>query len=220
MVPSATSRADRTAFPPGHGLGRVWVIRHGYVHIKENIMKKLLILAALLMGSLYFAPENIAAQDRSPEFNRSHLERSVRKEILSLPYYSVFDAIGYKVDGATVTLTGYVLRGVTKNDAEEAVGDIIGVSKVVDNIEVLPPSPSDDRLRRKVLETLMNRGGSLYRYFLGTNPSIRIIVKNGRVSLEGYADTKADSNLAYNLTRGVSGSFEVTNNLKVMDEAR
>lgn len=182
-------------------------------------MQRLLIVAALIVGSLCIAPEATSAQDRSPEFKKAHLERSIRKEILSLPYYSVFDAIGYQVNGETVTLSGYVLRGTTKTEAEEAVADISGVAKVVNNIEVLPPSPSDDRLRRKVLETLMNRGGSLYRYFLGTNPSIRIIVKNGRVSLEGYADTKSDSTLAYNLARGVSGSFAVTNDLKIVSEA-
>ena len=182
-------------------------------------MQKLLVLSIFLLGTLFFVPNNVQAQDRSPEFKRSHLERSVRKEIMSLPYYSVFDAIGYKVNGGTVTLTGYVVSPITKSDAGAAVNDIDGVSQVVNDIEVLPPSPSDDRLRRSILHTLMGRGGSLYRYFLGTNPPIRIIVHNGRVSLEGYADSKADSNLAYMLTRGVPGSFSVTNNLKIVGDA-
>ncbi len=182
-------------------------------------MQKVLGLTILILGMLVIIPGNTSAQDRSPEFKRSHLERSVRKEIMSLPYYSVFDAIGYKVNGGTVTLSGYVVRPITKSEAGAAVEDLDGVSQVVNNIEVLSPSPSDDRLRRSILHTLMGRGGSLYRYFLGTNPPIRIIVHNGRVSLEGYADSKADSNLAYMLTRGVPGSFSVTNNLKILGEA-
>lgn len=176
--------------------------------------------ATFLLGLFFVFPEVTAAQDRSPEFTKSRLERAIRKEILTLPYYGVFDAIGYEVNGSTVTLTGYVVRPLTKKDAEEAVADISGVSNVVNKIEVLPLSPSDDRLRARILQTLANRGGSLYRYFLGANPSIRIIVNRGRVSLEGVADSKADANLAYVLTRGVPGSFSVTNNLKVIDRAR
>jgi hyperosmotically inducible protein len=183
-------------------------------------MYKFILAAMLAVGSLVAFPQGSIAQDRSPEFNRSRLDRAIRKEILTLPYYNVFDAIGYEINGSTVTLTGYVVRPTTKSDAEESVADIDGVSRVVNNIQVLPPSPSDDRLRVRILQTLVNRGGSLYRYFMGTNPSIRIIVNRGRVSLEGYADTRGDSNLAYILTRGVPGSFGVTNNLKILGGAR
>jgi hyperosmotically inducible protein len=144
----------------------------------------------------------------------------VQKEILSLPYYGVFDAIGYTVDNGTVTLTGYVVRPTTKSDAGAAVRDVPGVTNVVNRIEVLPLSPNDDRIRQRILRTLSNQGGSLYRYFLGANPSIRIIVKNGRVSLEGYADSAGDANRAYILARGIPGTFAVTNNLKVLERSR
>jgi hyperosmotically inducible protein len=146
------------------------------------------------------------------------IDRQVRKEILTLPYYGIFDAIGFTSSGGTVTLTGYVTRGSTKNDAEDAVADISGVDRVVNNIEVLPNSPSDDRLRRRLLQTFVNRGGGLYRYFMGTNTPVRIIVNRGRVSLEGFADSRGDSNQMYILARGVSGSFGVTNNLKVQSD--
>ena len=179
-----------------------------------------LIFAVALAGAILSLPSNLTAQGRSPEFDRSRLERAIRKEILTLPYYGVFDAIGYQVNGSTVTLTGYVVRPTTKSDAGEAVADISGVSRVVNNIEVLPLSPSDDRLRARILQTLANQGGSLYRYFLGANPSIRIIVNRGRVALEGYADSQGDSNRAYILARGVPGSFAVTNNLRVLGRER
>jgi len=80
-------------------------------------------------------------------------------------------------------------------------------------------SPSDDRIRYRLLRTLSNTG-ALYRYFLGANPGIRIIVNRGRVSLEGYVDNKGDANLAYITARGVPGTFAVTNNLKVLAEPR
>ena len=102
----------------------------------------------------------------------SKIERKVRSEILSLPYYGVFDAIGYQINGNTVTLNGYVVRPITKSDIENTVEDIDGVGKVVNNIEVLPLSPNDDRIRRQILQTLSNRGRSLLYYFTGTNPTI------------------------------------------------
>ena len=176
------------------------------------MFKKYLVLAALVTGLFIGFATEIRAQN-------SRLDRQIRKEILTLPYYNVFDAIGYELDNGTVTLNGYVVRPTTKKDAEESIADIDGVRRVVNNIVVLPVSISDDRIRRRVLQTL-NNGGSLYRYFLGTNPSIRIIVNRGRVSLEGYADTKGDANLAYILARGVPGTFGVTNNLKVLKDAR
>lgn len=150
----------------------------------------------------------------------ARLERQVRKEILMLPYYGVFDAIGYSINGSTVTLTGYVVRPITKSDAQGVIADINGVERVVNNIEVLPLSPNDDRIRQRTLQTMVNRGGSLYRYFLGTNPSIRIIVNRGRIQLEGYVNNKGDYNLANILARGVSGTFGVTNNLKIADDER
>jgi hyperosmotically inducible periplasmic protein len=149
----------------------------------------------------------------------NRLDRQIRKEILTLPYYGVFDAIGYQVNGNDVTLSGFVVRPSTKRDAEEAVADINGVGRVINNIQVLPLSPSDDRIRYRLLRTLSNTG-SLYRYFLGANPGIRIIVDRGRVSLEGYVDNKGDANLAYITARGVPGTFAVNNNLRVLSEVR
>lgn len=183
-------------------------------------MQKPFLAAIFLAGIFSVLPANTAAQERSPEFTKSRLERQIRKEILMLPYYGVYDAIGYQIDGNTVTLSGYFVRPTTKKDAEEAISDISGIGRVVNNIEVLPLSPSDDRIRARVLQTLANRGGSLYRYFLGANPAIRIIVNRGRVSLEGFADSKGDADRAYILARSVPGTFAVTNNLKVISDAR
>lgn len=171
------------------------------------MLTRTLLLTAVL-ATFGYAAMPAAAQ------GNSRLDRQIRREILTLPYYGVFDAIGYQTNGRDVTLTGFVTRPSTRRDAEESVADIEGIGRVTNNIEVLPPSPSDDRLRIALLRRLSNTGG-LYRYFLGANPGIRIIVNRGRVSLEGYVSRRGDATLAYATARGVPGSFAVTNNLVV-----
>jgi len=138
----------------------------------------------------------------------------VRKELVTLPYYGVFDNLAYRLDGDTVVLYGQVVRPTTKSDAGRRVAKIEGIDRVVNNIEVLPVSPMDDRLRVRLYRAVF-RTGSLYRYALGANPSIHIVVKNGHVSLEGVVSNNSDSNLAYIAANGVSGVFSVTNNLQV-----
>ena len=138
----------------------------------------------------------------------------VRKELVKLPYYGVFDNLEYKVEGDTVTLYGQVRRPTTRRDAERRVARIEGVERVVNNIEVLPVSGFDDTIRTRTYRAVF-RSGSLYRYAMGANPSVHIIVKNGRVTLEGVVSNQMDSQLAYMAASGVSGVFSVTNNLRV-----
>ena len=132
-----------------------------------------------------------------------------------LPYVGVFDNMAYKVEGGTVTLLGEVVRPVTKSDAESAVKHIEGVEKVDNQIEILPPSPMDDRLRIRLFHEIYGYP-SLEKYALGVQKPIRIIVKNGRVTLEGVVDNEADKNVAGIRANGVPGIFQVTNNLQVV----
>lgn len=141
------------------------------------------------------------------------IDDQVFRKIISLPYYGVFDHIAFEVRGDTVKLTGKVAEIRNRRDAENAVKRIDGVSRVVNNIEVLPLSPFDDRIRAATLRTFRREGGSLYRYLLEPRPSIRIIVENGRVTLEGKVASEGDSRLANVLARTVPGVFGVTNNL-------
>ena len=138
----------------------------------------------------------------------------VRKELVTLPYYGVFDNLAYQIEGSTVTLSGQVVRPITRQDAGRRVAKIEGVDHVVNNIEVLPLSGFDDSIRARAYRTIF-RTGSLYRYAMGTNPSIHIVVKNGKVTLEGVVSTQMDSQLANMAARGVSGVFSVTNNLRI-----
>jgi hyperosmotically inducible protein len=138
----------------------------------------------------------------------------IRKELVTLPYYGVFDNLAYKVEGDTVTLYGQVRKPITRSDAARRVARIEGVDHVINQIEVLPVSGFDDSIRARAYRAVF-RSGSLYRYAMGANPSIHIVVRNGRVTLEGVVSSQMDSQLAYMAARGVSGVFSVTNNLRV-----
>lgn len=177
-------------------------------------MKLKLVVAAI---TLFALASLSSAQDPDQPSARSveRITKEVRHEILMLPYFGVFDNIAYKVDGATVTLLGQVVRPTTKSDAENAVKHIEGVEKVDNQIEVLPPSPVDDRLRRRLFRAIYAYP-PLEKYALGVQKPIRIIVKNGRASLEGVVDNDADKNFAGVRANGVSGLFSVTNNLQVV----
>jgi hyperosmotically inducible protein len=142
------------------------------------------------------------------------IAKEVRHELVMLPYYGVFDNLAYKVDGAAVTLKGQVTRPTLKSDAENVVKKIEGVEQVNNEIEVLPPSPMDDRIRRAVYRAIYGTP-ALERYALQAVPPVHIIVKNGKVTLEGVVATEADKNIAGIKANGVSGVFALANNLRV-----
>ncbi|MBS1833683.1 MAG: BON domain-containing protein [Acidobacteria bacterium] len=144
----------------------------------------------------------------------SPVEDKVRHELVMLPWTSIYDNLSFRVDGDTVTLFGATVRPTMKSSAENVVKRIEGVSRVVNNIEVLPLSPFDDRIRLATARAIYGYP-ALQRYALGANPSIRIIVKNGNVTLQGAVATEMDRNLAFLRANGVSGSFTVTNELHV-----
>jgi len=150
--------------------------------------------------------------------SRGEIEQKVYKKIIGLPYYGVFDNIKFQVSGSTVTLYGKVYSLGVKKSAENAVKDIEGISEVINKIENLPTSPFDNRIRYQMVREFASRGGNLYRYLQEPNPSIRIIVENGRVTLEGYVLRRSDSDLANILANSVSGVFQVTNNLVIEKE--
>src|SRR5271157_1630054 len=171
----------------------------------------------ILPGLLVLCAASLAQEaQREPSARaQERITREVRHELLMLPYFGVFDNIAYKVDGYNVTLLGQVVRPTLKSDAENVVKRIEGVEKVDNQIEVLPPSPMDDGLRRRLFRAIYQYP-PLQKYELGVQKPIRIIVKNGRVTLEGVVDSEADKNLVNIRANGVSGAFSVTNNLQVV----
>jgi hyperosmotically inducible periplasmic protein len=166
----------------------------------------LLTLASAALGRQAAAPSEAAT---------ARITKEVRHELLMLPYFSVFDNLSYKVDGYNVTLMGQVTRPTLKSDAENVVKRIEGVEHVDNQIEVLPLSPNDDRIRRALYRAIYGYP-ALQKYSMGVQQPIRIIVKNGNATLEGVVDNEADKNIANIRARGVSGVFSVTNNLQVV----
>lgn len=176
---------------------------------------RLLIVIASLLALVSMAASQDAQRDKPSAKSQERIVKEVRHELLMLPYFGVFDYIAFKVDGYNVTLLGQVVLPVTKSDAENAVKHIEGVDKVDDQIEVLPPAPMDDRLRRRLFRAIYGYP-ALERYALGVQKPIRIIVKSGHVTLEGVVDSDGDKNLAGIRANGVPGTFSVTNNLQVV----
>ncbi len=178
--------------------------------MKRNWMSLVLLLFAL-------APSMIAQTEpgQSVSPSEARIQKEVRHELLMLPYFSVFDYIAFQVQGDTVTLLGEVTRPTLKSDAENVVKHIEGVQRVINNIEVLPPSPMDDQLRLALYRAIYGYP-ALEKYALGVQKPIRIIVKNGRVALEGVVDSETDKNLVTVRANSVPGVFSVTNNLRVV----
>ncbi|MGA3350351.1 MAG: BON domain-containing protein [Candidatus Sulfotelmatobacter sp.] len=170
-------------------------------------------LIVLALSSMSFAQDRNQPSPRSQE----RITKEVRHELLMLPYFGVFDNIAYKVDGSTVALFGQVVRPSLKSDAENAVKHIEGVERVDNQIETLPPSPIDDGLRRRLYREIYGYP-ALEKYALGVQKPIRIIVKNGRVTLEGVVDNDTDKNIAGVRANSVPGIFQVTNNLQVVSQ--
>jgi hyperosmotically inducible periplasmic protein len=169
-----------------------------------------IVLATLLAANLSFAQ-----QGQSADKSTQRIQKEVRHELIMLPYLGVFDNLAYRVDGSSVILMGQVTRPTLKTDAERVVKGIEGVEKVDNQIEVLPPSSMDDQLRRRLYAAIYGFP-SLQKYALGVQQPIRIIVKSGRVTLEGVVDNEADKNAAGIRANGVPGIFSVTNNLQVV----
>lgn len=168
-------------------------------------LRNFIILSAVIMA---FSALNISAQSSA----NSETERLVQKKILRMTDYGVFDHITFTVDGGTVTLNGKVANARNKKDATAYVEDVPGVNRVINNIEVLPPTNFDESIRRNLYRSISNYGG-LSRYLWTTNPSVRLIVDRGHVTLEGYVANKGDYNTMNIVARGVSGVFSVKNNL-------
>lgn len=173
-----------------------------------------MVALALAGGSL---AKTIPADPQSSSGSQKmqdRITREVRHELVMIPQLSIFDNLAYKVDGGTVTLLGQVRNPVIKDSAERAVKGIEGVQRVDNQIEVLPLSPNDDRIRRQVARAIFN-DSRLFQYSLGAVPPIHIIVKGGHVTLEGVVGNQGDKNVANIRANGVPGVFSVTNNLQV-----
>jgi hyperosmotically inducible periplasmic protein len=172
--------------------------------MRKNWLATAALMAALPVTTLLAGPTKQAGS----------MEDRVRHELVMLPYFNVFDDLSFRVENdGVVTLFGAVTQPYLKSDAEKSVKRLAGVTQVDNKIEVLPLSPMDDQIRLRTYRALV-RTSPLNRYFWGTQPSIRIVVKNGHVMLDGIVDRNMDSQLAYMTANSIPGVFSVTNNLR------
>ena len=178
-----------------------------------SIKNRIFSLVAAAAIALSFA---ISAPAHSAD-DQTYLTKKVRKELVTLPYYGIFDNLAFEIQGDTVVLSGQVVRASTRKDAERRIAKIEGVENVINKIEVLPPSSFDDRIRLRTYRAVFSKG-SLYRYAQGANPLIHIVVNRGKVTLEGIVANETDKNLAFIAANGVPEVFSVTNNLRVKDQ--
>jgi osmotically-inducible protein OsmY len=150
--------------------------------------------------------------------------------------------ITFGIQGSdTVILRGYASRPVLKSDIENSVKRIEGVKNLRNEIDVLPVSNMDDRLRAAgyasicryapLQKNTANRGAgsrtpSVARAAGGiaNDPpigfhAIHIIVKNGNVTLTGVVNSESDLAMAETRANQVAGVFSVTNELQVAERS-
>jgi hyperosmotically inducible protein len=190
-------------------------------------MKKVLVLALTLAAALSAKDKNkvrMVEPVHSDAWysiqNQNQMVKQVRHELIMLPYFGVFDDIGFTVNGGTVTLLGEVTRPTLKSDAGNVVKRVDGVTNVINNIEVLPLSPNDDHIRRATYRAIYGDSNLGTRYGFSAVPSIHIIVKNGNVRLEGVVANEFDRTIAGTRANGVPGVFSVENALQVESSQR
>lgn len=174
-------------------------------------MKKIFATAIL---TLMIAVMPVAASPADDAAQYDKTIKKIRKELVTLPFYSVFDNLSFRLEDGTVTLYGQVSRPTLKSDAKRVVAKVAGVEQVVNKIEVLPLSNFDDRIRLATFRAIYRQPG-LDRLALQAVAPIHIIVRNGNVTLEGVVPTKSDAARAFIAANGVSGVFSVTNNLRI-----
>jgi hyperosmotically inducible protein len=186
--------------------------------LKKN-RKKLLAIAAtlslLILAGISFGSTPNGTNPAGSKNQTLSLADQVRHELVMLPYLGIFDNLGFSIDDSkAVVLSGQVVRPILKSDAVLAVKNITGVSKVIDNIEVLPLSPFDDAIRIRTFRAIFSMPGFEKYAFQAVSP-LRIIVKNGNITLIGFVGSQMDKIQAKMAARSIPGAFSVTDDLTV-----
>src|ERR1700683_1866265 len=126
---------------------------------EEMTMRTKMVISTLLIP-FFIVIGTLVTKGDTPTQNgdEAYLMREVHHELTLVPWYTVFDDLKYTVKGSEVTLSGEVTQPTLKTDAENAVKRIQGVTKVNDEIEVLPLNSLDDQLRRAEYQAIYSQG--------------------------------------------------------------
>jgi hyperosmotically inducible protein len=176
----------------------------------------------LMLASLLLAAGSAMASTPNPATGSTddQITRKVVHEVRMYPYYTIWDNIAVRVQDGDVDLQGQVNLPFKKADLTRLAQHVSGVRSVTNEIEVLPTSLFDDRLRLQVARAIY-RDPMFSRYAIQAVPPIHIIVDNGHVTLEGVVNNTMEKSVA-GIRAGQAGlSFgQVTNNLQVENPAK
>jgi len=148
------------------------------------------------------------------------IAKAVRHEVLTYPYYSIWDDVSMRIQNGQVQLLGAVSQPFKKHDIENMVKRVKGVEAVDDQLEVLPLSPNDDRLRLQVARAIYG-DSAFIRYRFMALPPIHIIVDNGHVKLTGVVLNDFEKQMAGMRASSAGMSFgPVINDLQVENPSK
>ena len=133
-------------------------------------------------------------------------------------YFTIFDDVNAQVNNGEVTLTGKVTMPYKSDEIEKRVVKVEGVTRVVNQISVLPVSGFDDELRHRIARSIYGNP-NFWNYAVMINPPIHIVVERGRVTLTGVVQSEVDRALARALATQF-GAMSVKNELKTVEEVR
>jgi hyperosmotically inducible protein len=146
------------------------------------------------------------------------LFRDVTGSVNRYTQFTIFDSIDASVSEGNVVLDGWVTMPYKKDDIERRVRRIDGINGVENKIQVLPVSQFDDELRFGIARAIYGNS-AFWHYAAMVNPPIHIVVRGGRVTLQGVVQNNVERQLARSLATGF-GSFEVKNELKTDEEVQ
>lgn len=179
----------------------------------KKALQKRLVLPAILTILLFGLAGTAMASTQADQ--TAFLAKEVTHRLNMLPYYGVFDTLAFTIkDQNTVVLTGQIINDIVKTDAESAVRSIKGVGKVINEIEVLPLSRYDNYIRVATYRAIYSRPG-FEKYAIQADLPIKIIVKNGHITLSGFVLNELEKTMARLAANSVPGAFSVTDNLEI-----
>ncbi|MEZ5316433.1 MAG: BON domain-containing protein [Vicinamibacterales bacterium] len=163
-------------------------------------------LTTFLAAVVLLLPRPAAAQRSDAD-----LARQAALAVRGYPQFTIFDDVNIAVANGVVTLTGRVTAAYKVKDIGERVGRAAGDERLVNQLEVLPASTTDQDLRVRIARAIYTHS-TFWQYASMTNPPIHIIVERGRVTLTGAVNSEVERMMAYALAQ-VDGAFSVTNRL-------
>ena len=175
--------------------------------MRKSVVSLMVVAGLFLSGTAFAQP-------------RKNLQifNDVSRQVQRYVYFTIFDDVSASIDQGVVTLKGKVTMPFKADDIAKRVEKVEGVTRVDNQIEVLPVSIYDDELRYDIARAIYGNP-SFWQYAAMANPPIHIIVERGRVRLTGVVNSNVERMLARSIATSF-GAFDVANDLKTDAEMR